>query len=290
MITTSSATNPALAVHRSRKMIPDFRLHRPRTVGEAVAMQAEAGDAAVFMAGGIDLINRMKFGERVSDVIYLGGVAGLDTIVETEGELRLGSLVTHYGLETSALVRAHFPEFVETWQDVANIRIRYKGTIGGNIMAADPNYDFPLAAMAAGAQLHFLGPDNAARTLAAIDWSGAGSPGLLTAITIPSAASRFLLFDRSLRPALTLALGLDLEQGKVTFGRVAIGCAFATPTAVRLPLDEPLPLRILAQRAALVAHDVAASVPEPLNDSVAGSRYRRRMIEVLLRRKLSALA
>jgi hypothetical protein len=27
----------------------------------------------------------------------------------------------------------------QTWQDVANIRVRCKGTIGGDIMAADPN-------------------------------------------------------------------------------------------------------------------------------------------------------
>ena len=58
-------------------------------------MRAEAGNGAVFMAGGIDLVNRMKFGEPVAEVIYLGGVAGLDAIAETEDALHLGSLVTH---------------------------------------------------------------------------------------------------------------------------------------------------------------------------------------------------
>ena len=53
---------PALAIHRSRKLIPDFRLKRPRSASEAVAMKIAGGDGAAFMAGGIDLVNRLKFG------------------------------------------------------------------------------------------------------------------------------------------------------------------------------------------------------------------------------------
>ena len=62
MTPLSAATS--LAVHRSRKLIPEFRLHRPRSAMEAVALKASAGTGAVFMAGGIDVVNRMKFGAR----------------------------------------------------------------------------------------------------------------------------------------------------------------------------------------------------------------------------------
>jgi aerobic carbon-monoxide dehydrogenase medium subunit len=289
MTNAASLQIPALAVHRSRKMISEFRLRRPRSPSEAVEMRAETGNGAVFMAGGIDLVNRMKFGEPVSEVIYLGGVAGLGTIAETAGTLHLGSLVTHYQLETSEIVRERLPALAETWQEVANIRIRYKGTIGGNVMTADPAYDFTLAAMAAGAELHFLGTDGTART-SAMDMNGRKPHGLLTAITLPMARRLRLAFDRSLRPAVTLALGLDLDNGKVVAGRIAIGCAFAVPLAATLPLDEPLPPREVAQRSAILAHDVAVSLPEPVNNGHASAHYRRRMIEVLLRRNLGALA
>jgi xanthine dehydrogenase iron-sulfur cluster and FAD-binding subunit A len=126
MTVAATLAKPGLAVHRSRKMVPAFRLRRQRSAAEAVAMQSESGDGAVFMAGGIDLINRMKFGEPVAEVIYLGGLTELCTITETERGLRLGTLVTHYQLETSAPVRTHFPELTQTWHDVANIRIRCK--------------------------------------------------------------------------------------------------------------------------------------------------------------------
>jgi carbon-monoxide dehydrogenase medium subunit len=271
-------------------MIPQFRLWRPRSKAEAVAMRAEAGDGAAFMAGGIDIVNRMKFGEPITEMIYLGGLTELGTVSDTGGGLRLGSLVTHHQIETCALVRARFPDLARTWQDVANIRIRCKGTIGGNIMAADPNYDFALAAMAAGAHLDFLGQDGAVRSVSAMELGGLSAYGLLTGITLPSAARFRLAFDRSLRPAITLALGLDLEDGKVIGGRVAIGCAFPMPISSRLPISEPISPRETVERAATLARDLTAALPEPMTNQHASAGYRRRMIGVLLRRNLATLA
>jgi aerobic carbon-monoxide dehydrogenase medium subunit len=252
-------------------------------------MRAEAGDGGAFMAGGIDIVNRMKFGEPITEMIYLGGLTELGAISDTGGGLRLGSLVTHHQIETCALVRARFPELAQTWHDVANIRIRCKGTIGGNIMAADPNYDFALAAMAAEAHLDFLGQDGAVRSVSAMALGGLSAYGLLTGITLPSAARLRLAFDRSLRPAITLALGLDVEDGKVIGGRVAIGCAFPAPVSLCLPISEPLSSREAVERAAILARDHAASLPEPMTNQHASARYRRQMIEVLLRRNLATL-
>ena len=59
---------------------------------------------------------------------------------------------------------------------------------------------------------------------------------------------------------------------------------------MRLSLDEPLSPGELAQRAERVAQEVATGLPALLTDYHATSRYRRRMIEVLLRRNLSAAA
>src|SRR4029077_17641629 len=103
------------------------------------------------------------------------------------------------------------------------------------------------------------------------------------------AARLRLAFDRSLRPAITLALGLDVEDGKVIGGRVAIGCAFPAPVSLCLPISEPLSSREAVERAAILARDHAASLPEPMTNQHASARYRRQMIEVLLRRNLATL-
>jgi carbon-monoxide dehydrogenase medium subunit len=271
-----------LTIHRSRKLIPEFRLHRPHTAAAAVAMKAATGPGAVYMAGGIDVVNRMKYGTPVTDVIHLGSIPGLDDIEEEAGELRVGALVTHDRLATSPTVRSRLPALAETWPDVANIRIRCKGTIGGNIIAADPNYDFALAATAAGARLHFL-TETGIEEVAASPLGSARSDGLLTAIIFPTGDVLKLQFDRSLRPIVTLALGLDVVDGSIAGGRVAIGCAYASPISVAL---RPA---ALAHRAASIAEQVAVGLPEPRRDQYASSAYRRRMIEVLLRRNLATL-
>jgi len=286
---TPLAAASSLAVHRSRKLIPEFRLHRPRSAAEAVSLKGAVGAGGVFMAGGIDVVNRMKFGAPVTDVIHLGRLAGLDRIEEREGELHLGALVTHDRLATAPQVAARLPSLAQTWPDVANIRIRCKGTIGGNIMAGDPTYDFALAAMAAEAQLHFLALDGSTTVIAAVD-GVADQIGLLSTIVFSSGSTLRLLFDRSMRPIVTLALGLDFVDGRITGGRAAIGCAFPVLVAAKLPLGEPLLPPELARYAAPLAQVVAAELPEPLGDHHGSSGYRRRMIEVLLRRNLSAVA
>jgi carbon-monoxide dehydrogenase medium subunit len=283
------AAGPALAVHRSRKLIPEFRLHRPRNAAEAVLMRAACGAGAVFMAGGIDIVNRMKFGIPVTDVIHLGGVAGLDRIEAASGELRLGALVTHDRLANSPEIRSLLPALAQTWPGVVNIRVRCKGTIGGNIMAADPAYDFALAALAANARLVFLDPDGSEFVVAAAELGGVRSDRLLAMIVLPTGLTLRLSFDRSLRPIVSLALGLDLADGRIAGGRVAIGCAYATPVAAQLPIGEALAAGELASRAVAIAEEVAAGLPEPLGDHQAGANYRRRMVEVLLRRSLSAV-
>lgn len=269
-----------LAIHRSRKLIPPFRLVRPRSAAEAAALQGEAPGRIAFMAGGIDLVNRLKFGGTVDTVVHLGAVPGLGEIVETADGIAIGACVTHQQLQESAVIRTRLPALAQTWDGVANIRIRLKGTVGGNLMARDPLYDFPLAVMAAGARLRFVDPDGAPRHAGAEVLAGRATiPGLLTAITLPPADRLRLVFDRSLRPVVSLAVGLDVTDGRAIGGRLAIGGAFATPVVATLPAGD----------AASAARQAAAALPEPLSDGVASGSYRRRMIEVLARRALEVL-
>jgi len=248
-------------------------------------MKTATGPGSVYMAGGIDVVNRMKSGFPVSDVVHLGRVAGLDDIEEVEYGLRLGARVTHDQMASSPLTQARLPALAQTWPYVANIRIRCKGTIGGNVMASDPAYDF---ALAADTRLHFLTADDSTRTVSAAQAAGVTSDGLLTAITLPRGSALKLVFDRSLRPIVTVVLGLNLAEGRVTGGRVALGGAYATPLAASLPFPEPLSRVELAHHAEWIAQEVVTCLPTPLADHHATPAYRLRMIEVLLRRNLSA--
>ncbi len=280
-----------LAIHRSRKMIPPFRLLRPRTAAEAAALQGEAPERIAFMAGGIDLVNRLKFGAapgpHIDTVVHLGDVPGLRDIVEHADGITIGALVTHQALQESALIRARLPALAQAWDGVANIRVRLKGTVGGNLMARDPLYDFPLAVMAAGARLRFIDPDGAPRVVPAVALTGpAAPPGLLTAIELPRPDAVRLLFDRSLRPVVSVAVGLDLADGAITGGRVAVGGAHAAPVVVPVLIEGG----IGRDAAAASAQLAAAALPPPVTDTLASGDYRRRMVAVLTRRALEAMA
>src|SRR5690606_38531274 len=99
-----------------------------------------------------------------------------------------------------------------------------------------------------------------------------------------------LAFDRSLKPAVSVALAIEDHGHGMLIGRGVVGCAYAAPVCRPLALGGATGIAALAGRGAGIAAAFAASLPKPLDDAVAGRAYRRRMIEVLLRRQIEALA
>ena len=61
--------------------------------------------------------------------------------VVTAGTPRIGAATTHHEIETSATLRARYPEMSMMISHVANVRVRSVGTLGGNLCFADPHSD-----------------------------------------------------------------------------------------------------------------------------------------------------
>lgn len=277
----------ALAVHRSRKRIAEFRLHQPTSLREASELLCSLRPNAVAMAGGVDLVNRLKFGRPVDDLVHLGAVPELFGIHETPTMLTVGALTTHWQFERSEAVRRTVPVFAETWRQLGNVRIRLKGTLGGNMLADDPKYDALPAFLALGARLAYA--DGTYVSLSgegpAPHLYGSESGALLLRIEIPRRA-RYLAADRSQRPIVSVWLALDLQEDRVIAGRVAIGCAFAVPMVFSLPFGSGMRCVHLGEVATEIALAIATAMPEPLSDNYASAGYRRKIAEILLRRQL----
>lgn len=231
-------------VSRSHRAIAPFELHRPSTIGQAVE-QIAAG--ARPHAGGIDLLERMQRGDHVAAVADLGGLADLHRITVADGVLQIGAAVTHAAVEADPIVAEHRPDLAGAWTTVGNVRIRRTGTVGGNLMAFDKNYDAAPILAAAGAGLVFASTEGELRTGIA----DRPSSLLLTRIEIP-VDGRPLRFDRSLKPVVSVAVG----------DHVAVGCAYPAVQVV----------------------DDIDMLPEPIDDAEASPTYRRRMIRVLAER------
>jgi carbon-monoxide dehydrogenase medium subunit len=271
-----------LAVHRSSKMIPDFTLHRPESVDQALALSQLYGPAASFMAGGVSLINVLKTGAPLGNVIHLGRLPALRAITAEAGQLRIGAGVTLWQLQTAPEIACLGPAVRQAMTEIGNVRVRMKGTVGGNIMAREPNYDMAPVMMALGAELEFAGAAGGVTPIpvSQLGWPHAAPQGLLLGLRVPVSGAWFG-YDRTLRPAITLAAG-------ISDGQVRIGIACAYPQAFCSTVA--LPGGLDAQPAAAWAQDWAAGLPEPVTDAAASGRYRRRMAAVLLRRMLSQYA
>lgn len=283
---TKSLKINSLAVHRSRKRINHFHLHKPVSVSEAMEMLDDHPYAWI-IAGGIDVINRMKCGETVEHVVSVTGVEPLRKIEVVQGSLHVGAACSHHDLATSVVVRRVIPALAQTWGLIANPRIRFKGTVGGNLMVRHPDYEGGAILAAVGGSLRFATGDGSHVVSCAdhFSWPRQDGGWLLESVVVPFERQVRIVYDRSFKGVAGLVLGLILDGGSVVTARVATTWAYPYLYCRELPVKR-MPLSKLALQAGALSREWAGSLPEPLTNHLASAHYRRRILEILLRRAL----
>jgi len=276
-----------------------FELHRPQTVEEALALLARLGDEASAYAGGTELLVAMKARVlRYAHVVDLKRVAGLAEItLRSDGTLSIGALCTHRTIAAHRLVREHQPAYAELSANVANIRVRAAGTLGGNLCFAEPHADPPALLSALGAELCLVGSEGA-RRLPVCDFllgefSTARQEGeLLLSIEIPAPSlgqrAAYRSFGHLERPAAGVAV-VRVNGAEGPAWRAWVGSVSARPTqlleaerAVR-GLDGVAAVKTLEQAAEREAQTL------PVHDDIHGSaEYKRHLVSVLVRRAAEA--
>ena len=278
-----------IGIQGTHRNIAKFSLHRPTNIAEACALADSLSGRFVFMGGGVDLLQSLKSGLEIGNLIYLKSVPELKSIEVQNGVMSIGACVTHQDLETNPVIAEHAPCLAGVWSEIGNVRIRIAGTLGGNILSGNPGYDGLPALIA----LNAVGVIQAAggpRRVPAVNLNENKDLGLLTAIEIQFLPSQKFWMNRSLKPAVSVALSVELACDSIAKARVGIGCAFPFPKGGPLASAEGLAPREVAKRSDELAEEFASSLPEPLEDVFASSAYRRRMIAVLLARQLLNLA
>lgn len=154
MAATPGTETRSYAESPGQMRLPPFRIHRPRSVQEASRLLDELGDDAAAYCGGTELLLAMKLGlADYSDLVDLKRVDGLRGIAAQDGSLRIGASATHYELESSSVLRAWCPAMTIMSSQVANLRVRSVGTLGGNLCFADPHSDPATFLIAVGASM-----------------------------------------------------------------------------------------------------------------------------------------
>lgn len=137
-----------------------FAYARPATVAEAVAILDEHGPDACVLAGGTDLIIRLRDGTaRPTVVVDVKRIAELDPAIrEIDGSLRIGATTVMTDIVADERVQRHFPALVEAAAVVGSVQIRNRATLAGNVCNASPAADTAPALLVYGASLLATGP------------------------------------------------------------------------------------------------------------------------------------
>lgn len=280
---------------------PKFDYFAPDSVESALALIAELGDDARFLAGGQSLVPMMNFRVAApSALIDLNGVADLRGIrIDDDDRLHIGAMTRTRELETDALIAHANPLLHAAVPNIAHMQIRNRGTIGGSLAHADPAAELPGIVLACGADIHTVGPGGRRSVAAADFFEGIFETALqdgemISEIVFPTwPAARCWAFDEISRregdfAMVGIAAWFDLDTaGKIAAsGLAAIG---AGDTALRLTSGEGVLLG-QAPGADVFARAAQAATADlqPASDIHASAEYRREVGGVLVQRCLQA--
>jgi carbon-monoxide dehydrogenase medium subunit len=262
-------------------LLGEVEYARPKSVEEAIGLLA-AHDGARPLAGGQTLVNVMKARAASPDVLVdlqdleeLRGVRDLGS-----GSVEIGAMTTYSQLvgDEAAGARSILGEVAST---IADVQVRNRGTIGGNVCSNDPTNHFPPLLVALDATFTIVG-SGGDRTVPAADFflgvsmTAAGPGELLTKITIPPGGQdgfAAVTIGRDGTGIVTVAASLNGGA------RVAIGCVDAVPVRAR-QMEEKIGSDYSDESVRAAANGLGATL-DPPSDVHASADYRRHLAEVL---------
>lgn len=274
-------------------MLQPLQLIQPTTVQEASQALADYGDKATFYAGGAELLLLMRNGLIDAEVLIdVKQIPRLHRVELIGDSLRIGACVTHHALATSALAHEHAASLAYAESQVANIRVKNQGTLGGNLAFNDPHSDPGTVLLIHDASVT-IGNAKGERRLALDEFfvdmyaTALEAGELLLEVTIPSLpagmSSAYLRLHRYQRPTLGVAAAALFAEGIIAEARLAVGCI--GPKALRLTeLEGKLKGVTLSEAKRIVAEEkkYLRGLLQPVDDLLGGADYKLYMAGVML--------
>lgn len=279
------------------------RFLEPANVEEACLALAADEWGAKAVAGGTALVLMMRQGLiEPTSLVSLRGIDGLEGVRRDEKRLWIGPLTTLHKIGTSAEVKAATPSLAFACRQVGNVRIRNVATIGGNLGEADYASDPPTVLASLDAECSVEGPTGSrsvrVRDLITGFLTTSLAPGeIITGVSIPLSPGidRRLTYQKYVsrssedRPCVGVAAAANFQGAELTRLSVVVGAVAPVPQR----LDD-VTLQAVGGRLAQADRDsiarAYAEAIDPLEDARGSAWYRRRMIEVFVRRALESLS
>ena len=255
-------------------LLREVEYAKPGSIAEALELLA-ANDGARALAGGQTLINVMKARAASPDMLVdLNGLEELRGIdLAADGTLTMGAMTTYSEIVRSAEAKAR-PILGEVCATIADVQVRNRGTIGGNVCSNDPTNHLPPLMVAVGARMTIVGGHGerevpAEEFFLGVYMTAVGPGELLTRIAIPAGKQDGFAAVTLGADGTCIANAAASMNGSL---RVALGCVDAVPVLLTAESPEG------------VADAVRAANLTPPFDVHASSEYRAHLAEVLATR------
>lgn len=280
-------------------ILPEFEYCAPETIEEVFELLNDKGAGAKVLAGGTDLLVKMKHGLiKPQLLVSLKKIKQLKGIRRDSNQgIVIGATTTHNELVFSQLLNETFPSVAAAARQIGANQIRNLGTIGGNLCNAVPSADLPPILIALGANVKvisrsgervipvekfFVGPN---QTVLAQD-------ELLTEIIIPvqgftgSAYLKFGLRRSGALAVVGIAVAVRMEGDVCADVRIALGAVAPTPIRA-FEAENVLRGQKVSDDLFERAGQYAAAASRPISDHRASAEYRRHLVGVLTKRALA---
>ncbi|MGE0661119.1 MAG: xanthine dehydrogenase family protein subunit M [Reyranellaceae bacterium] len=265
---------------------PAFAYASPRTVDECLALKAEHGEDARFIAGGQSLMPLLSLRMvRPAVVIDLGRVRDLAYWRREGDEIVIGAMLRQRVLERDTELAKALPLLAEAVQQIGHPATRSRGTIVGSLCHADPAAELPVCALLLKAQI-VLASTRGRRTIAAEDFlvdalsTSIADDELVEQVRLPAA-----------RPGTGYAF-LELARRHGDFALISVA-ASVSPDGARVAIgglgSAPMAFDLQASDVAVESQRIAQGLQPPA-DLHASAEYRCTLAQTLIERALAAAA
>jgi carbon-monoxide dehydrogenase medium subunit len=275
-----------------------FEYHAPRNVAKALALLAEHGANAQLLAGGTDLIVKMRVHRSTPHlVIDAKKITELGRLKLGDDGLSIGAAVSCRRIYENRRIARLYPALTEAAALIGGIAIQGRASIGGNLCNAAPSADTIPALIALGAVVHLRSPRGERRLPVEAVCTAPGrtvlaADELLVAIAVPApgprSGAKFLRFiprnemDIAVVNAAA-SVTVDESGQRCTAARIAVGAVAPTPLYVP-EAGAALIGRPVGDEAIAAAAAAAREAARPIHDMRGTVEQRKHLTGVLVER------
>ena len=271
------------------------------SVGEAFDELHRLNGNGRIIAGGTDLILQLKAGEKkTSCLVDVSSVSSLCGITHKNGKISIGAATTHSQLRNSSLVTTNAPLLSEACGQIGSPQIRNIGTVGGNIVNAQPAADSVIALLALNATCTIVSKNGSRDTPIGTLFSGPGistidsTQDIVTEISFDavssSAGSAFYRLSRRKAgslPILNCAVCLRWNNEDHTITELRIAMGPVAPTPIRLyETEKAFTSDTFSMKLMQEALNKAFDEVNPRSSLRGGMEYRKEMTKVIVKRAM----